>query len=162
MKPRKNGERGMKIVLPPHNIPAQEVAELTQEVVAEIEMMQEMVKRNNYHGGLMKGYALAHPQVSEFPLALFVMGGGKVVDKVVINPKIIEASRECKHRERCLSFPSKLLATVKHKRFKRIKVSYQDENLQHHEEILDGLISEIFQHEIEHLNGKNIYGWNKK
>lgn len=155
----------MSILLPPHNIPAEDIEEMTPKIREEIEMMKRMMKKNVFHGGLMRGFALAHPQVSEYPLSLFVTGGGKVVEKVVINPKIIERSGICHHKEACLSFPGRRPEKVVHTRYRRITVEYLEWNgdgvWSQKRERLDGLLAEIFQHEIEHLQGKNIYGWKK-
>ena len=50
----------------------------------------------------------------------------------------------------CMSFPNLL---VKVKRHKKIKISFRDENWKPQTWELDGGLSELLQHENDHLNG---------
>lgn len=75
--------------------------------------------------------------------------------RVIFNPKIANASTETiELEEGCLSFPG-LIVDIK--RPKIIRVEYQDIRGDFHEATLDGLLSRIWQHEIEHLDGKLFY-----
>lgn len=75
--------------------------------------------------------------------------------RVVFNPEITAWGGETiELEEGCLSFPG-LIADIK--RPKIIQVKYQDIRGDFHEATLDGLISRIWQHEIEHLDGKLFY-----
>jgi peptide deformylase len=71
--------------------------------------------------------------------------------RVLINPKILEYSREKENGyEGCLSFDELRAETT---RSKRVKVSYLDEQGTIHVEWIEGLVAKAFQHEIDHLNG---------
>lgn len=95
--------------------------------------------------------AIAHPQVDhENPLRFFVTAGGEVI----ANPIILEKSEPFTHTEGCMSFPFR--GKKKVKRYKRIKVEYMQNGQLKTEEITD-LKACIFQHEIDHMNGKSIY-----
>ena len=71
---------------------------------------------------------------------------------VMVNPKITEKSKELIEMwDSCYSFDVAFF--VKIKRHKKIKVEYQDEHGRFiSEEFVDDL-SELFQHEIDHLDG---------
>lgn len=71
---------------------------------------------------------------------------------VFINPKIKEKSKECVIiPDGCLSIPN---VQSKTKRHSFIQVSYLDENFNEINEELEGFQSVVFQHELDHLNGK--------
>jgi peptide deformylase len=100
------------------------------------------------------GIGLAAPQVGE-GLRMFVMdvaGKDERPDPhVVLNPEVIEASRETELREEgCLSLPNQY-ADVE--RPYRIRARWLDLTGQKHEAELDALAARCFQHELDHLNG---------
>jgi len=70
---------------------------------------------------------------------------------VYINPKILKTSRKrAKMEEGCLSVRGIYGHT---RRYERSTVSAQDENGKHFTRGAGGILSQIFQHEIDHLNG---------
>lgn len=70
----------------------------------------------------------------------------------IINPKILSASKATKtYFEGCLSIPD---IWGQLKRHTNIKVSYQDVNSNQITKTLKGIAAWIFQHEVDHLNGK--------
>lgn len=72
---------------------------------------------------------------------------------VMVNPVILERSKELMvFIEGCLSFPNKIVQT---RRPGAVKVVYYTEHGKMVCEVLDGLESIIFQHELDHLNGKD-------
>ncbi len=73
--------------------------------------------------------------------------------KVYINPYIEEYddSETDVSEEGCLSLPG-LHETVR--RPTRIRVTYQDEHFQEHEEWVTGYLARVMQHEFDHLEGK--------
>ena len=72
---------------------------------------------------------------------------------VLINPEIVEKSEEqFVFAEGCLSFPG---LWVKVNRPETIEVEYEDENGEKIQRELYGLQSRIFQHEYDHMEGKN-------
>jgi peptide deformylase len=80
---------------------------------------------------------------------IFVMGNK---DKLYacINPEIIEADGNIMDQEGCLSFPELWLRV---RRADTIKVKYQNALGGIIETEFSGLISRVYQHESDHLNG---------
>ena len=69
----------------------------------------------------------------------------------IINPEILEFGDELiEFEEGCLSIPGVYRNVT---RPEKIKVKSMDENNEVHEELLEGLISRAFQHELDHLDG---------
>ncbi|MDR0988491.1 MAG: peptide deformylase [Prevotellaceae bacterium] len=72
--------------------------------------------------------------------------------KAYINPHIVDLSGdEVAMEEGCLSLPG-IHETVKRK--DRIRVTYLDEELGMHDEIVEGYLARVMQHEFDHLEGK--------
>ena len=68
-----------------------------------------------------------------------------------INPHILETDgEELSQEEGCLSLPG-ISESVK--RRNRIHVTYFDENLQKHDEWVEGYLARVMQHEFDHLDG---------
>lgn len=97
--------------------------------------------------------ALAHCQVDhDDPRRFFVLNDGRIV----INPKIIKTIGDpFMHLEGCMSYAFR--PDKKVKRFDIIQVEYTDSNGDLVNEVVHGLEACIFQHEIDHMNGKSIY-----
>lgn len=107
------------------------------------------------------GVAIAAPQIG-VGLRIFVVSGeflknvvksykGDGSDMVFINPEIVKSSREKKEvEEGCLSVRW-LYGRVK--RAVRVTVSAHNEKGEKIERGAGGLLAQIFQHEIDHLNG---------
>ena len=68
---------------------------------------------------------------------------------VMLNPVIVKRSGAYEAEEGCLS----LTGTRKAKRFKSIKVQWQNEKLQTRLKTFTGWTAEIIQHEIDHCEG---------
>jgi peptide deformylase len=70
----------------------------------------------------------------------------------IVNPEITWASKEhLTMWDDCMSFP---LLLVRLERSRSISIHFQDETGQHHDwDQLDIAMSELFQHEIDHLDG---------
>ncbi len=73
--------------------------------------------------------------------------GGKYM--LMFNPQIIKQSDMYEAEEGCLS----LTGTRKTKRYKSIKVQYQNEEFQSRIKTFTGWTAEIIQHEIDHCEG---------
>ena len=72
--------------------------------------------------------------------------------KAYINAHILEVSgEEVSMEEGCLSLPG-IHEPVK--RGNKIRVKYLDENLEEHDEIVEGYLARVMQHEFDHLDGK--------
>ena len=68
---------------------------------------------------------------------------------VMFNPEIVKSSDRYETEEGCLS----LTGTRKTKRWKSIKVQYQNEQFQTRFKTFAGWTAQIIQHEIDHCNG---------
>ena len=68
---------------------------------------------------------------------------------VMLNPEIIKQSEPYQTEESCLS----LIGTRPTKRYKAIKVRYQNTELQTRLKNFNGFTAQIIQHEIDHCNG---------
>ena len=68
---------------------------------------------------------------------------------VMLNPEIVKASGTYEAEEGCLSLPG----VRKTKRYRSIKVRYQNEALQVRLKTFTGFPAQIIQHEIDHCNG---------
>ena len=69
----------------------------------------------------------------------------------LINPKIVKRSKQMLEVwDDCFSFPDIL---VKVRRHKRIQISYDDETGRRKTLVAANALSELLQHEIDHLNG---------
>lgn len=105
------------------------------------------------------GVAIAAPQIG-VPLRIFVVSGNvfreyeddpELPDMVFINPRIIKMSKKKEWLdEGCLSVTGHY---GKIERFTHAKVEAYDENGEKFEHGGKGLLAQIFQHEIDHLNG---------
>ena len=69
---------------------------------------------------------------------------------LMLNPEIIKASGEYETEEGCLSL---LGGPRKTKRFKTIKVQYQNTDFRTRIKTYTGFTAQIIQHEIDHCNG---------
>lgn len=68
---------------------------------------------------------------------------------VMLNPEILKCSGAYEAEEGCLS----LTGTRKTKRYKSVKVQYQNTDLQVRMKTYTGWTAQIIQHEIDHCNG---------
>jgi peptide deformylase len=96
------------------------------------------------------GRAIAAPQLG-FPFRAVALNlGGKSFS--MLNPRISTRSLETMLvLDDCLSFPDKLVVVP---RSKAVKVAYQDERATLREfDASDPLLSELLQHELDHLDG---------
>lgn len=107
-----------------------------------------------------EGVGLAAPQIG-LPIRVVVINLDVLSDelpefkgfrKVYINPHILETSGELEDMEEgCLSLPG-IHENVK--RAGKIHVTYLDEDLQPHDEMVEGYLARVMQHEFDHLDGK--------
>jgi peptide deformylase len=114
---------------------------------------------SNPHGIHPSALAIAHPQINDTdPLRFFVTDS-----EIFINPRIIRHSNyEVTKKEGCMSFPDRSTMTVK--RWHKIVVEYSLFSLEGQMDLLkvitqdfSGLQAEVFQHEIDHFDGKYIF-----
>lgn len=106
------------------------------------------------------GVGLAAPQVG-LSIRIFVIDASVMADedpslagfkKVFINPTILETWGETKVLEEgCLSLPEIRENVV---RPNMVRIRYQDEKFQWHEEEYSGYVARVIQHEYDHLEGR--------
>ena len=104
-----------------------------------------------------RGIGLAGPQVGVLKhifiidTTLLKEDGIESVEKVCINPQIKNFSdNKGYYNEGCLSIPG-IFEDIS--RPEKVEVRYRDEFFDWHEEIFDGIVARIFQHEYDHLQG---------
>ena len=107
-----------------------------------------------------EGVGLAAPQIG-LPIRVVTINLDVLSDdlpeykdfrKAYINAHILEVSgEEVSMDEGCLSLPG-IHESVK--RGNKIRVQYLDENLEPHDEIIEGYLARVMQHEFDHLEGK--------
>ena len=98
------------------------------------------------------GRAIAAPQIGAHRRIIFVpMQDGSFGPAPLINPEIIRASRETMEMwDDCFSFPELMVRVRRHA---EVTVQYLDERNQTQTLIAQGDLSELLQHEIDHLDG---------
>lgn len=95
------------------------------------------------------GVGLAAPQIGKSIRLIVVEHSPEPL--ILINPKIIKHSlRKDTLEEGCLSVPNKYGVV---KRYKSVKIKAQNLNGEKVEIEAKGFLAEIFQHEVDHLNG---------
>ena len=123
---------------------AKPLTEINKEVYRQVEEMQELMYQ-------AQGIGLAAPQVGWSVRLLIIDGDGdRNMEKVFINPVIIEETGELNKEEGCLSFPGVMGKVV---RAQRIKAQAYNLKGQKIEIAAEGLAARAWQHEIDHLNG---------
>lgn len=97
------------------------------------------------------GRAIAAPQIGVLKRIIYVDFPKAIVSGAMINPKIIKKSKEMiRVWDDCFSFPDLL---VKVERAKEIEVEYQTEDGEKRMISAIGDLSELLQHEVDHLDG---------
>lgn len=131
----------------------------TVEDILSPEIQQILTKMKTSLAEAKYGVALAAPQIGE-SFKIFIVAG-KVFkeyeddpdgpDQIFINPKIVKSSRKKEWLdEGCLSVDGYY---GKVERFTHAKVVAYNENGEKFEQGGTGLLAQIYQHEIDHLNG---------
>ena len=109
-----------------------------------------------FHGALQMldimydapGIGLAAPQIGvQKQLFVYDIGDGA---EVLINPVVVESSGEWVYEEGCLSIPGLYVEMVRPKEIllKGINIDGEEVSVE-----ADELLSRLFQHELDHLNG---------
>ncbi len=90
---------------------------------------------------------LAANMIGELKNIIAVEDDGEYL--VLLNPKILRHSEPFDAKEACLS----LVGTRKTKRYKTIKIEYQNEKMQKRIKTFKGFTAQIIQHEMDHCEG---------
>ena len=116
------------------------------------ELSDAMFESMSKYGGI----GLSANQVG-LPFNMFVIGGHPSIEKglkmTCFNPMIVSASDETiRMKEGCLTYPFIFLDI---ERPRKVVVKYTDNKGDLQEAHLDGMMSRIFQHEYDHMLGRN-------
>ena len=116
------------------------------------ELSDAMFEAMSKYGGI----GLSANQVG-LPFNMFVIGGHPSIEKglkmTCFNPMIVSTGEEnIRMKEGCLTFPFIFLDI---ERPRKVVAKYTDENGDLQEAHLDGMMSRIFQHEYDHMLGRN-------
>jgi peptide deformylase len=96
-----------------------------------------------------EGIGIAANQIG-VPLRVALVGRGDDTFFEIVNPEILERSEPVTLQEGCLSVPHEWEQV---KRFRKVKVRYQDKSGGWHETEAEDRLAHVFQHEIDHLYG---------
>jgi peptide deformylase len=147
------------MILPIYTYGQQVLRKEAEDITPDYPELKELI--NNMFETMVKadGVGLAAPQIG-LPIRLVVVTLDPLSDdypeykdfnKVYINPYILEVmGDEVSMEEGCLSLPG-IHETVK--RGSRVHVKYMDENFVEHDEIVEGYLARVMQHEFDHLDG---------
>lgn len=115
-------------------------------------------------------FALHHSQVSEKPFNFFVLDDNLLLGEIealgsrfIINPRIISSleGTEKSVDEGCVSFPYRKQKKVERAMVVVVEYDIPDplspNGLAHKQKQVERIIAQIFQHEADHAEGKNIY-----
>ncbi len=134
------GNPGLRVKCPPVR---QADLEKTQSVIIDLqETLDDFRQRNGF------GRAIAAPQIGVCQRIVVVRGDTQLV---LINPVIVRWSKKMMVLwDDCFSFPNII---VKVKRHIDVDVRYQDPDGKRHTLRAEGSLSELLQHELDHLDG---------
>lgn len=158
----------MKIIIPCHNIPATAVNNW-KEIKQDALELRDFIHNGKFIGNYQSAYAISHTQVSDKPKSFFVVNekieGGFLPKEFgswcIINAKIVEnLLYTVPFEDACMNFPFRKPKLLQ--RYYYIKVEYYVPSLfgmlRKKVKKIKGIPAFVVQHEIEHAEGKNIYG----
>jgi peptide deformylase len=118
----------------------------TKKIIRDLkDTLEDFRKKNGF------GRAIAAPQIGILKRIIYVDFPKANISGALINPKITKQSKEkIRVWDDCFSFPELL---VKVERAREIKVEYLSDNGKNHTITAKGDLSELLQHEIDHLDG---------
>ena len=103
-----------------------------------------MAFRERYNAGR----AIAAPQIGAMKRVVYMHIGEPVV---FINPVLdLKSAEMLELWDDCMSFPELLVKVHRHQ---RCRITYRDENWEEQSMSLEGDLSELLQHEVDHLDG---------
>lgn len=111
------------------------------------ELIPLMFKTMKFYGGI----GLSAPQVGiHLNIVVIDLQDDKTSPIVLINPKILQTDGKIEMEEGCLSFPQ-MKGYVS--RSSKIEIKYHDYEGTEKQEIINGLLAVVIQHEMDHLQG---------
>ncbi len=133
---------------------------VAEDIPADYPNLKELIDNMYETMDKAEGVGLAAPQIG-LPIRVVVINLDVLSEdlpeykgfrKAYINAHILEVGgEEVSMEEGCLSLPG-IHEPVK--RGNKIRVKYLDENLVEHEEVVEGYLARVMQHEFDHLEGK--------
>jgi len=148
----------LKLVPPTDPRVQSAIAPYTDEALKEagFENRKQLSEAMFFAMGKYGGIGLSANQVG-LPFNMFVMGGHPQLNNglkmTCFNPTIIQASVDTiMMKEGCLTYPYLFLNIG---RPRKITAKYEDEEGNLKEASLDGMLSRIYQHEYDHMLGRN-------
>ena len=120
----------------------------TEATVKDAEIARDLT--DTLRANLDRCVGMAANMIGERKRIIAVAKGLMIV--AMLNPKIISGYDEYETEEGCLS----LEGTRKVKRYRSIRLSWQDMQMKKHIGMFDGFQAQIVQHEIDHCDGKLI------
>ncbi len=150
----------VKILQKEHSVLRKKAKKVSREDIASEKVKKVIEKMKKALHSQEDGVAIAAPQIGE-SLCIFVISGKAIAwykasekefsDAIYINPEIVKSSKEkMEVEEGCLSVrPWYGLV----RRNKKVTLKYQNMKGEIKQEGGSGLMAQIFQHEIDHLNG---------
>ncbi len=124
------------------NEPTKPVTEFGESLEALLTEMHESVRK-------AEGIGIAANQIG-VSLSVALVGRGDDTFFEIVNPVIVERSEPIQLEEGCLSVPDEWEQV---KRFRKVRVRYQDKAGAWHETEAEDKLAHVFQHEIDHLYG---------
>ncbi len=147
------------MILPIYTYGQPVLKEVAQDITPDYPNLSELIANMFETLTEADGVGLAAPQIG-LPIRVVVIDLDVLKDddasfkdfrKAYINPHIIEfGDEQCSMEEGCLSLPG-IHENVK--RSKQIKVQYMDTDFKPHEEVVEGYLARVMQHEFDHLDG---------
>ena len=148
------------MILPIYTYGQPVLRKVTEDITADYPNLKELIANMFETMDHAEGVGLAAPQIG-LPIRVVVINLDVLSDdlpeykgcrKVYINAHILEVSGEEESMEEgCLSLPGIHEAV---KRGNKIHVQYMDENFEEHDEVVEGYLARVMQHEFDHLEGK--------
>ena len=149
------------MILPIYTLGQPVLRQVAEDITPEYPNLKELITNMYETLEQSEGIGLAAPHIG-LPIRLVIINLDLISDdlpeykdyiRTFINPHSIEMddTETDSMEEGCLSLPG-IHEPVR--RPKRIRVRYQDENFEEHEEWVTGYLARVMQHEFDHLEGK--------
>ena len=147
------------MILPMYIFGQQVLRKKAEDIPTDYPGLQELITNMFETLKRAEGVGLAAPQIG-LPIRVVIIDLDCISEdepqfkgflRTYINGHIIEESEEtCSMEEGCLSVPG-IHESVK--RPSKVRIQYLDEQLQPHDEWVDGFLARVVQHEFDHLEG---------
>lgn len=130
-------------------------------VTPEYEGLGELIENMKATMYASEGIGIAAPQVGVSARIVYIDASAlkdtfpelAESEYVLINPEItvLDDGKRLSRDEGCLSLPGIYEGVT---RTEKIRIKWQDENFVEHDEVIEGYLARVMQHECDHLDGK--------